>query len=343
MNIAVISVTNKGKILSSELKAFLSAEHEVQRYCFRRYTDDSAVSFDSVYDLVSEIFSRYDAIIFICACGIAVRAAAQHIVSKISDPAVVVTDEGGKFVISLLSGHLGGANALTSLISAHIGAVPVITTATDTGGKFSPDSFAKANDLIITDMEKAKKIAAAVLNGRKIGFSCEYPFKNPPPEITENMCDTGIYIGTNPDFKPFPLTLHLIPRNISIGIGCKKNTPFSAIYSLFLKIMRENSILPERVCAVSSVNIKENEVGILEFCRKIDVNPTFYTPERLAEVDGDFSVSEFVRKITGVDNVCERSAVCGGGRLIIAKCAADGVTLAAAERDIIIDFERKIL
>ncbi|MBR1592086.1 MAG: cobalt-precorrin 5A hydrolase [Ruminococcus sp.] len=343
MNIAVVSVTNNGKILSSELKVLLSAGHEVKRYCFRRYTDSSAISFDSVYAVVSEIFSNYDAIIFVCACGISVRAIAPHISSKITDPAVVVIDEGGKFVISLISGHLGGANALTSLISAHIGAIPVITTATDTGGKFSPDSFAKANDLIITDMEKAKKIAAAVLNGEKIGFSCDYPFRNPPPEITENICGTGIYIGTNPDFKPFPLTLRLIPRNISLGIGCRRNTPFSAIYSLFLKIMRENLILPERVCAVSSVNLKENESGILEFCRKIDVKPTFYTAERLAEVSGQFSGSEFVKKITGIDNICERSAVCGGGRLIIGKCAANGVTLAAAEREIIVDFERKIL
>lgn len=343
MNICIISVTNNGRILSLKLKDFLSDNHKVQRYCFKRYTDDSAISFNSVYTIVSGIFSEYDAIIFISACGIAVRAIAPHIKSKLTDPAVVVLDEGGKFAISLLSGHMGGANGLTSLISEHIGAVPVITTATDTGGKFSPDSFAKANNLIITDMHKAKLIAAAVLDGEKIGFLCDYPFKNPPDEISENISNYGIYIGTNADFKPFELTLQLVPKNISIGIGCKKNSSFSAIYSLFLNIMNKYSIMPERVCAVSSVNLKANESGILEFCRKIGVNPTFYTPETLACVKGEFSGSEFVKKITGVDNVCERSAVCGGGRLIIAKNSANGVTIAVAEREIIIDFERKIL
>ena len=342
MNVAIISVTENGRILSYNIKKSLP-EHNVKRYCFKRYTDNSAISYDSVSKIVSEIFYQYDAVIFICACGIAVRATAPHISSKITDPAVVVIDEQGRFAISLLSGHIGGANGLTSLISERIGTVPVITTATDTGGKFSPDSFAKANNLIITDMEKAKLIAAAVLNGEKIGFLCDYPYKNPPPEITKEPCKYGVYIGINPDFKPFESTLQLIPKNISIGIGCKKNTPFSAIYSLFSEIMNKNSIIHERVCDVSSVTLKKNESGILEFCRKLGVNPSFYTSEELAEVKGKFSDSEFVKKITGVGNVCERCAVYGGGRLITAKNAANGVTLAVAEREIIINFERKIL
>ncbi|MBR0140906.1 MAG: cobalt-precorrin 5A hydrolase [Ruminococcus sp.] len=342
MNIAIVSVTENGRILSYDIKSSLP-EHNAKRYCFKRYTDDSAISYDSVSKIVSEIFYQYDAVVFICACGIAVRATAPHIFSKTTDPAVIVIDEQGKFAISLLSGHIGGANALTSLISERIGAVPVITTATDTGGKFSPDSFAKANNLIITDMEKAKLIAAAVLNGEKIGFLCNYPYKNTPPEITEKPCRYGIYIGTNTDFKLFESTLQLVPKNISIGIGCKKSAPFSAIYSLFSEIMHKNSIIHERVCSVSSVTLKKNESGILEFCRKLGINPTFYTPEELAEVKGEFSDSEFVKKITGVGNICERCAVYGGKRLIIAKCAANGVTMAVAEKDLIIDFERRIL
>ena len=152
MKTAVISLTEKGRQLSEKLGG--------DRFCFRKHCDADAVPFTELSALVSELFGRYDALIFICAVGIAVRAIAPHIVSKTTDPAVVAVDDCGKFAVSLLSGHIGGANALAVQTAAKLGAVPVITTATDSGEKFSPDVFAKANALVIDDMTAAREVAS---------------------------------------------------------------------------------------------------------------------------------------------------------------------------------------
>ena len=176
MKIALISVTKQGRMLSLRIAELLK-NYEIQRFCFYRHTDENAVSFQNIAQQTGIIFKEFDALIFLCACGIAVRSIAPYIQSKATDPAVLVIDDKGKFVISLLSGHLGGANALTEKIAELFQAIPVITTATDTGKKFSPDSFAIANDLILTDLNSAKEIASAVLNGEKSAFTAIIPIR----------------------------------------------------------------------------------------------------------------------------------------------------------------------
>ena len=129
-------------------------------------------------------------------------------------------DEKGQNVISLLSGHLGGANELSRRLAELIGAQPVITTATDTGSHFSPDSFASANGLIITDMSAAKAAASAVLDGERIGLVSEYDCINVPEEVSPGADHpVGIFVGSA-HREPFPVTLRLVPRNVVLGIGC---------------------------------------------------------------------------------------------------------------------------
>ncbi len=345
MNISVISLTENGRIMSDRISGFLKESHNIKRYCFRKHTDSSAETFENIYQLTDKIFTESDALIFICACGIAVRAVASHIVSKTSDPAVIVVDDCGKFVIPVLSGHIGGANRLSEVIAEKINAVPVVTTATDTGKKFSPDSFAVANNLIITDMKIAKEIASTVLNGEKTGLVSSYKCYNIPAEIShENNCRTGICISKNPDRKPFPVTLNLVPKNIIIGIGCKKGVTCETIERRVLESLLSAEIFPERICGVATIDIKSDEKGLNEYCRKNNFVLKYFTSAELMDLQGDFTPSEFVRKTTGADNVCERSAViCSGGRLVMRKNAGDGVTVAVAEKPVIIDFERKIL
>ena len=151
MKAAVISFTERGRKLSLRIVQcadFICAE----RFCLRSCSDFGSRCFEDIGGLVSDIFNMYDALIFICACGIAVRTIAPHIQSKITDPAVIVIDEYGRFVIPILSGHIGGANALAVRLAEILGAQAAVTTATDIGGRFSPDSFAAANGLIITDI-----------------------------------------------------------------------------------------------------------------------------------------------------------------------------------------------
>ena len=170
------------------------------------------------------MFRECDSLLFIGAAGIAVRAIAPFVASKASDPAVLVMDEQGHFVISLLSGHLGGANALTREIAALVGAVPVITTATDAGGRFSVDDFARRENMHLDSLSLAKEVAADILEQRTIGLYSDFEVVGQiPPELSIQKKDgLGISISVDETYNPFPRTLHLVPRIAVLGIGCKK-------------------------------------------------------------------------------------------------------------------------
>lgn len=339
MRAALISLTEKGRRLSERMAS--TGLYTADRYCFYRHSDGKAESFESVSALTERIFTQYDALIYICACGIAVRAVSMHIKSKLTDPAVIVADDCGRFVIPILSGHIGGANALAERIAAEISAQAVITTATDSGGRFSPDSFAAANGLIITDMAAAKEIAAAVANGETAGIVSDYECIGSAEGVSmSGGCRTGIYIGTDSGKKPFEVTLQLIPRNVVVGIGCRRGTSAEAIE----RAVAAAGIDMRRICAAASIDIKADEQGLKDFCAAHGIGLSTYSAEQLMDVKGEFTRSEFVLEKTGCDNVCERSAVlCSGGRLIVRKTALDGVTAAAAEKPIITDIERKQL
>lgn len=344
MRAAVISFTEKGRILSQKIADFLNETNTAERFCFHTHTDENAQSFDDVYALSAKFFNACDTLIFVCASGIAVRAIAPYIRSKASDPAVIVIDDCGKFVIPLLSGHIGGANRLAQLIAENIGAVPAITTATDVGGRFSPDSFAKANGLVITDLDAAKKIASAVLDGEKIGLLSEYPCENIPPEISlDKACKIGIYIGTDDAKKPFETTLFLPPKNIVVGIGCKRGTSSEMIEAHVKACFEAAKISEERLCAAATIDIKSDEKGLLEFCQRRKIRLLTYSAEELMSVNGSFEISDFVLKTTGTDNVCERSVARSGADPILPKTAENGVTAALGELPVSIDLERKML
>lgn len=343
-HIAVISLTERGRALSCRIAEAL-AQFDVRRHCFAKHTDDGAVSYHDLAELTARLFSTNDALIFVCACGIAVRMTAPLIKDKCSDPAVLVLDERGRFVIPLLSGHLGGANVLAKLLADSIGAEAVITTATDIGGQFSPDSAAKANQLLISDMHAAKEIAAAVLNGEMIGLSCAYPYRNLPPELCiSEQTRCGIVISDAVHAAPYPVTLHLIPENIVLGIGCRRGISAEQITETVTAVFAENRLAPERICKAASIDLKANEAGLLQFCKASGITLHTFSANELMKVAGEFSHSEFAEKITGADNICERSAVlCSGGSLVIRKTARGGVTVAAAEIPVEIDFEKRML
>lgn len=345
MNIAILSVTQAGQALAQRIASQFPPQHTCTVYCFNRYAEQTSVPFSSLSHQTALLFSETDALIFVCACGIAVRAIAPHIRSKATDPAVLVIDDKGSFVIPVLSGHLGGANLLAKEVAAQLHAVPVITTATDIGGAFSPDSFAKENGLLIDNLQTAKEIAAAVLRQEPIGFYSAYPHTPLPKELTKDTSvSLGICVSPYPTKSPFPKTLHLTPKNVVLGIGCKKGTSCKTIEQWVQSCLKTDGIAPERVCAIASIDRKQNEAGLLEYAEKYHLPLFFYTAETLQSQAGTFSSSPFVLQQMGVDNVCERSAVvCSGGILCMKKQGGTGVTVAAAERPIQLDFERNTL
>lgn len=365
MGAAIISVSKDGRDLSKKLAQALKPPfNEVKRFVFEKYADEGSEKFSDIKELTMRLFGEFDALIFVCACGIAVRAIAPHIKSKTTDPAVVVVDDSGKFAIPILSGHIGGANSLARIIAVYIGAEPVITTATDIRGKFSPDLFAKANNLILDDLQAAKEVAAAVLRGDSVAVTGAFPMINIPRDVFRlEICSVGIDIVQKPNLKDLnrfsglegwkrfpPINLDLLARNIVLGIGCKRGVPADIIEKRVFAAFEYMKYDFRQVVEIATINLKRDEQGLLEFAERHKLPIKFFTAEELMSVPEEphnLKGSDFVLKITGADNVSERAAILAadGGRILIPKsypnCTGDGVTVAAAAKPIVIDFAKE--
>lgn len=351
MKLAVISFTERGSRLNGAVTELLSRQgYECQSYAVSKYAEKYGLCALDIplREWTGQMFAAAEAILFIGATGIAVRSIAPYLEHKTKDPAVVVMDEKGIFAISLLSGHIGGANELAGTLANLTGAIPVITTATDVNGRFAVDVFAKKNHLYITDMNRAKQISADVLDEKKIGFYSDFPVIGSIPEELEVWEDQKVFEGANgicvslqEQKKPYKQTLILIPRIVSLGIGCKKGTPSEKIKEKVQEALQMCGISMRSVEQVASISLKAQEPGLVEFAEEYQLPFVTYEAEELQRAKGEFSDSAFVRSVTGVDNVCERSAhlASGNGRLILKKTAGDGVTVAAAVRDWSVDFE----
>lgn len=298
-------------------------------------------SSDEIY---GRLFDSNDVLIFVGACGIAVRKIAPYIKDKQTDPAVICIDELGTYVIPILSGHIGRANAIAGYIAEQISSTAVITTATDINGRFSVDSWAARNGFIIDDIKAAKEVSSAILE-QNIPLISEFKIAGQLPagirsedgntvrSYNDNADrfrnDIGIYIGCNIR-KPFSRTLRLIPKAVHLGIGCRKGTDEDSIRQAVDKVLSEHDIDKRAVKCISSIDIKSGEKGLLDYAEHNNLLINFYSAEELNNLDGDFTSSEFVKGITGVDNVCERAAMIGAEHLLVRKNAVNGVTIAAA-------------
>ena len=290
-------------------------------------------------DWTAAHFPSCEALVFIGSVGIAVRAIAPHVSSKTSDPAVVVIDDQGRFVLPILSGHIGGANALANRLARAIGATPVLTTATDTCGVFAVDSWAIHQGLRIANPGMIKLVSAKLLAGRDITISSEFPIHGePPPGVRQGQWNNGGYGGEDVLITCRTASangsLHLIPPALTAGIGCRKGTSSEVIQTAFIQALEEAGYDPLSVATVCSIDLKAAEPGLQEFCAQHTLPLRTFSAEQLALAEGDFTSSAFVESIAGVDNVCERAAVAGsGGHLVAHKKAYNGVTIALALRE----------
>lgn len=286
----------------------------------------------------SEVFEAADAIIFIGAVGIAVRAIAPFLKGKEKDPAVIVIDEGKNYVIPILSGHIGGANKLAAEISNIIGAVPVITTATDINNLWAVDSWAVEKGFIVNNVENIRYVSSAILENKNVGLISHINMeKNQfPKNIIWNNIDLETGILISPFLQsPFKNTLNIVPKNIVLGVGSKKNADEYALVELFEKLISEKNISKSSIRFVATIDLKKNERAVLKLCQYLSVELKIYTAEQLNTIKGEFTNSDFVNKITGTDNVCERSAVYASdnGQLIVRKTALNGITMAMALKE----------
>lgn len=325
--IAIISVTKQGDEILLKLKEHFPCE------TFSKYMDEN-FNFKSCVKSIFES-EKYDGIIFISSTGIAVRAVAPYIDSKTKDPAVVVVDCYGKFSISLLSGHLGGGNVLSTKVSEILNAINVVTTATDIKKVVAPDIVAKENNLIIDDLKIAKDFAVKLLDEKPIGFLDDFKTIDIPKGYIEFNDDLEEILWITNKIQKHSLEnkniLKLIKRNIVLGIGCKKNTDEDHLVSSVLECLKENNIDKRSVLAIGSIDVKKDEKAILKMKDVLNCDFKVFTKEEMIPIENEFEISDFVKKTVGVGSVCEPSVKLLGGEIILEKQKLGGVTLCVGE------------
>ena len=326
----IISFTKKG----SKLNVFLSEKLQGKGFSIGEYEGLAVTGLD---EFSKKGFEEKEPMVFIGAVGIAVRAIAKYVEDKYLDPPVVVIDENGSYVIPILSGHVGGGNKLANTISGILGAHSVITTATDINDVISIDTFAVENNLSIIERDLVKEVSKYLLEGKKIGFLFG------KQEIEERgfskTDELGVCVGVAKKM-PYKHTLHLVPKALCVGVGCRRSTTKEQIFDAIDTVFAENNLFKEAIYSIGTIDIKKDETGLLEYCENENLSLKFFSADELSKQEGTTSASDFVKEITGTDNVCERSAMAlGGSKIIISKTIINGVTVAVAEKNWGVKFE----
>jgi len=350
VKIAVISVTQKGAQLGEELRDKLDGNIDL-------FTKDrgalrsEASLYDNLSVLIDAIFNKYDGLVFIMAAGIVVRVIAPHVRDKRFDPAVVVMDDAGIHAISLLSGHLGGANELTEKVAEAVGARPVITTATDVAHLPAPDLLSVKLDLGIEPFEELKAVNAAIVAGQRVPFFIDQQLAQ-AAKYVQGAAEMGVelldmkelndpekydaaVIITDKELYMPQLHLYLRPTTLSIGIGCRKGTTSGEIWSAVNDACRKIGRSTKSIAIVGSSIVKQEEIGLLAAVQQLEIPIEFYTNEQLQAVIDIYrlDVSKFVEDEIGVGNICEASALLGAraSSLLLPKTIYPKVTVAIAE------------
>ena len=353
MKISMVSFTENGYRLSEKIQKSMERD-QIQLFskCSSISSRSSEVSFvdTPIGEWTKEQMRKKHALVFVGACGIAVRAIAPHLVSKLDDSPVIVIDEKGRFVIPVLSGHVGGANELAVMIAGKIGAEPVITTATDINRKFAIDLFAKKNGLAIENKDGIAKVSAKILRGEKIKISMKEEYVDsekclpeeiemipyPPMEIVD--------VVIVPEGEDFDALLTLRLKEYVIGAGCRKGKDPEEFASFIDRMLERAGVKKQEVFALASIDLKADEPAMFRWCARNGILFQTFSKEELEEVTGGFKESEFVKQTVGIGNVCERAALRAagnGGRLIAEKYAEDGMTIAIAKREWRVTFDEE--
>lgn len=336
-SIALIAFTKRGCGLACEVSRGLAASPDYASATRSvsgppRYAEEAGIdSYESLSVWTAEHFASDDALVFVGASGIAVRAIAPHVHDKFTDPAVVSIDEAGRFAVPLLSGHVGGANELARAVAGITGGQAVVSTATDVNGMFAVDEWAARNNLAIVERGIAKEISAALLEGRAVGFRSDFDVDwELPAGLTEGDADVGFVVSLGQASKPFAQTLHLVPKTVTVGVGCRRGTDAGVLRRAVFEVLDEANVSPAAVSMLASIDVKKDEPAIHALARAEAWGLRFYSADELAAVPGEFSSSAFVERTVGVGNVCERAACAEGAALLTGKHAGDGVTVALA-------------
>ncbi|HIE28409.1 TPA: precorrin-3B C(17)-methyltransferase, partial [Candidatus Poribacteria bacterium] len=328
MRTAIITLTKKG----TELGRILHQRVEQsQLYVPTKFTkpDDQNVYDGSVRTVIADAFSDFDALILIMATGVAVRCLAPLIQDKRTDPAVIALDEAGRFAISLLSGHIGGANELAQKVASLINAQPVITTASDLQGTLNVDLLGQKFGWTIEHPQNITRVSAAVINGEKVGIvqTCGerdwWPASVPLPAnlyafdsletLQTSGCTAGLLISCrlidrlDGDWQN-RLVIYR-PKCLVVGIGMHRNTDCSQIETAVSTALEKATLSFKSLRNLATIDTRQSEAGLIKFARTHGLPIQAFTKEQLNAVFNIPHPSEIVHRHIGVRGVCEPAAL----------------------------------
>jgi len=337
---AIYALTPKG----AELGRFLAARLHGDLFLSGSLAPkDGEVVFDSIMEMVRTAFHGYRNHVFVTAAGIAVRAIAPYVRAKDRDPAVVVLDQRGQYCVSLLSGHLGGANELARRVASLTGGHAVITTATDSEGLPSIDMLTMAKGMAVSNLSALKVLNGAILRGDPLQIFDPWDrlgFRGRSPKgVTLEYCKTesdwipgrpGIWVDWRVKLLPRGgLLLH--PRCMVAGIGCNRGTSADEIVRLIRETLLGAGISMHSLRALATIDMKKDEAGLRRAAGGLGLPLLFFRREEIATINVP-NPSLTVKRHTGVRSVCEATALLGAtkGKLIIPKTKSRNATMALA-------------
>lgn len=339
MQLAVFSLNKEGDELARKL------QHRLNRHSWVNREEMS-----SLQAQVAGWWDEADGLIFIMATGIVVRLIAPLLQHKAVDPAVLVIDARGQFVISLLSGHLGRANELAKEVAEALGATPVITTATDVLGKTSVEEWAGNLGLKVANPEGLVKINSALVRDEPIVVYSELPLElfrgkdlnpgktyfKPLEELPCSSPEQATMAITKYRLGVQHVDLELVVPSLVVGIGCRRGTAKETIRHLIDRVFAQQKWPLAAIEMLVSVEQKRDEEGLLKLARELKVRVNFYQPQELNQVleaMPQLQKSLFVEEKIGVGAVCEPAAILGSrmGKLLVPKQSYQGVTVAVAQ------------
>ena len=348
MRCAVFAATVRGAQSAMRLKNELSADTVDIFLKNGREPEIPAKRFARLAIAVAEAFRQYDALIFFMATGIAVRMIAPHLKGKLTDPAVLVADEQGRHVISLLSGHVGGGNALTKRVAACLGAEPIITTATDVNALLAPDALAAELGLRPMPKPMIQVMNDALLDGQTLSYAVDekmarrdfferalsakgIPFACMSASDAMAAKDLTVFL-TDDDSLRSERLLCLVPRRLIAGMGCRRDVSKDALKEALSEACARIGQELSAVSVVASASVKKDEAGLLALASELGVEARFFESEELQKKIEAYGLEEspFVRRQIGVGNVCEAAALCcvRQGRIALAKTKWEKATVA---------------
>jgi len=349
MRISIIAITRNGARLGTRLRdGFAGSELLVLRK-YAGQAGKGATPFDlELRQLVRDLWPDTDGFVFIMATGIVVRLIAGNLEGKELDPAVVVMDDAGKFAISLLSGHLGGANELACRCAFLTGSREVITTATDANGLPSFDMLAKEEGWVIDDITRVKSLNAHLLDDEEIAVvdptgrvrlffhgTGKLAFYDTFMDAFKSNAKGYLFI-TNRHLPPQAQSEELLllrPRNLVLGIGCNRGTTVEEVDEVVSGSLKRVFLSVKSVKCIATASAKRDEKGLLAFAAKLGIPVEFYDSSELNGVAVPSPPSPHAMEAIGATGVAEPAALLasGGGRLLLKKIKSGNVTLAIAE------------